>query len=157
MSAQDKIFLEPEEFVIELSDGSTKTFTISKFPAIVGREIVCKYPMSALPKLGDYAVNEQTMLKLMSYVAAETDGVSTQLKNATLVNNHVPGAKELLKIELKMLRYNFDFFPEGKISNFLNSIKAMLRQLSSSISTDSLVQLLQTEKQPSKSSKKATP
>ena len=46
-----------------------KEFIISKFPAVAGREIIAKYPFSSLPKLGDYKINEETMLKLMHYVA----------------------------------------------------------------------------------------
>ena len=49
-----------------------KEFMLSKFPAVAGSEIIAKYPLSGLPKLGDYKVNEETMLKINVIVAVTT-------------------------------------------------------------------------------------
>lgn len=149
--------LEPKEITIEAQDGSKKTYIISKFPAIAGREIVCKYPMSGMPKLGDYEVNEETMLKLMAFVAAKpASGDPIPLQTRELVDNHVPDWETLGKIEIEMMGYNCSFFQNGKISSFFDNIKATARQLISSTLTDSLEQLLQTAKQASKNSEKST-
>lgn len=149
--------LEPKELAIELPNGSKKTFIISKFPAIAGREIVCKYPMSAMPKIGDYAVNEETMLKLMKYVSVRTDGGDIQLQTRDLVDNHVPDWETLGKIEVEMMSYNCSFFQNGKISGFLDNIKVTAQQLLSKTLTDSLGQLLEAAKQPIKNSETTTP
>ena len=143
--------LEPKEITIQTQSGDERVYIISKFPAIAGREIVCKYPASGMPKVGDYAVNEETMLKLMKYVAVQTDNGEIVLKTRELIDNHVPDWETLSKIEIEMMGYNCSFFQNGKISGFLEELKSNIPQLISSILTDSLGQLLQTEKQPSKS------
>ena len=53
--------IQPKEIEV-----SGKIYRISKFPATVGREIVAKYPVSNMPKLGDYKVREEIMTKLMT-------------------------------------------------------------------------------------------
>ncbi len=147
--------LEPKQITIATSAGE-KVYTISKFPAVAGREIICKYPLSGMPKLGDYAVNEETMLKLMKYVSASVNGAEVQLATIDLVNNHIPDWETLAKVEIAMMEYNCSFFQNGKISGFLDSIKAKAEASISSTLTGLLGQLLQTAKQASKNSKKAT-
>ena len=77
--------IEPLEVKITTQKGDEKTFIISKFPAIQGREIICKYPLSGMPKLGDYQVNEETMIKLMSFVAVPTDNGVLNLATKALI------------------------------------------------------------------------
>ena len=152
------MLLEPKEITVKTQSHGEKIYTISKFPAIAGREIIAKYPLSGLPTIGDYQVNEETMLKLMSFVAVKTgEGNVQQLLTRELIDNHIPEWETLARIEIEMMGYNCSFFQEGKISNFLDIVKANAKQLISSTLTDSLVQLLQQSKQPSKSSKKSTP
>lgn len=129
-----------------------KIFTISKFPAISGREIIAKYPLSGLPKIGDYAVNEETMLKLMSFVGVPRENSEPlRLTSRALVDNHVTDWEMLGKIEIAMLEYNCSFFQSGRVSNFLGDIAQKLPAMISKILTDSLAQLLPTEKQASQS------
>ncbi len=110
--------LEPKTVTI---DG--REFILSKFPAVAGREIIAKYPLSSVPKLGDYAVNEETMLKLMNYVAVGIDPVRPlRLSTVALVNNHTGGWETLAKIEIAMLEYNCSFFRDGRISTLLEDI-----------------------------------
>ncbi len=71
--------IEPKTIAIVDGNGKEKDFIISKFPAIQGREIIAKYPTSSLPKIGDYAVSEETMLKLMAFVAVDINGVCWQI------------------------------------------------------------------------------
>jgi hypothetical protein len=135
--------LYPKEVQIKCLDGTERTYTISRFPAIAGREIIAKYPLSAAPKLGDYAVNEETMLKLMSHVAVmPTSGAMLRLTTKALVDNHVPDWEALARIEVEMLRYNTSFFQRGEVSTFLKAtlqkflvsasptLKTLLEQLS---------------------------
>ncbi|KAF9396647.1 hypothetical protein CPC16_010966 [Podila verticillata] len=65
--------LEPKEITIKTMAGEDRTYILSKFPAIAGREIVSQYPISAVPKLGDYKINEALMLKIMGFVAVPAD------------------------------------------------------------------------------------
>lgn len=136
---------EPLEFT---ADGVDKVYLISKFKAIAGRDIVTNYPVTGLPKIGDYKSNEVIMLKLMSHVAVvvgEDDAII--LDSQALVDNHVPDWETLAKIEVAMMQYNCSFFQDGKISSFLDIIKATALQLISEISTDSAAPLSQRVKQ----------
>ena len=101
--------IEPKE--IEIRD---KKYIISKLPATVGREILFKYPTSNIPKIGDYNVSQEIMLKLLSYTAVVLpDGTQLELKTQTLVDNHVPNAEMLILLEKEMFLYNFSFFSDG--------------------------------------------
>lgn len=141
--------LEAQEITIKTQAGTEKRYVISKFPAIAGREIVAKYPLSGMPKLGDYQVNEETMLKLMSYVAVPGENATNlQLTTRALVDNHVPDWETLAKLELAMMEYNCSFFANGRVSGFFEGIAQKLPSLITKILTDSLQQLSAKSKQP---------
>lgn len=135
------MLLQPKTQSIKLADGTEKEFILSKFPAVEGREIVTQYPLSAIPKLGDYKVNEEIMLKMLSYVAVPTEGGQLVLSTKALVNNHVPDFEALIRLEAAMLEYNCSFFGNGSASNFLEIIVTKARALISQTLTDSLGQL----------------
>lgn len=129
--------IEPKEIVITTQKGENKPFIISKFPAVQGREIIAKYPLSAMPKLGDYAVNEETMLKLMAFVAVPRDtGEPLQLTTRGLIDNHVPDWETLARIEVAMMEYNVSFFGNGKGSTFLEAITKKAQAFLSQTLTD---------------------
>lgn len=112
--------IAPKETVI---DG--RTYILHKLPAVAGREIMTQYLFSNLPKLGDYRRSEELMFKLMRFVTVRPapGGQEIALETPELIDNHVPGAETLIKIEKEMMQYSFDFFSEGKISNFLALIQ----------------------------------
>jgi hypothetical protein len=131
--------LEPKEVTIDGPDGVARTFVFSKFPAVLGREIVAKYPVSIMPKIGDYAVSEATMLKLMSCVGVPRDGMDPlPLTTRVLVDNHTHDWETLARIELGMMEYNCSFFSNGKTSDFFGGFMDKAKQLITSILTDSL-------------------
>lgn len=98
-----------------------RDYTVTKFPATVGREILLQYPTSAIPKLGDYKTNHALMLRIMSYVGVVVEGRDAPLMLTTeaLVNNHVPDAETLIRLEWAMITHNFDFFTDGRASGIL--------------------------------------
>lgn len=141
--------LEAKEYVIVLPSGEEKTYILSKFPAIAGREIIAKYPLSAMPKLGDYSVSEETMLKLMSYVAVPMpEGDPFRLTIRAAVDNHVPDWETLAKIEMAMMEYNCSFFRDGRISDTLEKFVQKVLRLISQTLTASSDQSSQMTKQP---------
>ncbi len=146
------MLLEPKEIEI---DG--KVFIISKFPAIAGREIITQYPISGLPKIGEYKVNEQIMLKLMSYVAVSINSQPLQLTTQVLIDNHVGSWETLAKLEIAMIEYNVSFLENGRASTFLNDIAQNIAPWITKILTPLTEQLSAAEKPRSKSSKKVTP
>lgn len=106
--------LQPKQVTI-----SNKEFILSKFPAVEGREIVAKYPLSGIPKIGDYSLNEETMFKLMNFVAIKSGDSVIRLSTKELVNNHAGDWETLGLIEIAMMEYNCSFFQNGRVSTFL--------------------------------------
>lgn len=136
------MLLEPKEIEV-----NGKYFTISKFPAVIGREIMCKYPLSSVPKFGDYSVNEETMFKLMKHVAVKIEGNKEFiLSTRELIDNHVIGFEMLMKLELAVMEYNCSFFQNGLISSFFADFAQKLPAWISKILMGFSEQLSQREK-----------
>jgi hypothetical protein len=145
------MLLEPKPITLPTQSGEPKAYILHKFPAIAGREIVAKYPLSNLPKLGDYGVSEEVMLKLMSYVAVDTPAGPLALNTRALVDNHVPDWEVLARLEWAMLEYNCSFFGNGQTSDFFSNIGAKAPQWISRMLTALSAQSSGADKQPSTS------
>ena len=116
--------IKPKVVSIKDGDGGEKQFTLSKLPAIPMREVMAKYPVSNIPKLGEYNVSKEIMLVLMSYVSVSIgeDGRQLPLSTEALVNSHVTTGEQLLRLEWAMLEYNTSFFGQGRGSTFFASL-----------------------------------
>jgi hypothetical protein len=116
--------IQPKTVDIKDRDGNIKQFVISRLPAVASRYIMANYPVSNIPKLGEYKASEEAMLKLMGYVAVVVEGREDPLRlsNIDLINNHVPDGESLLRIEFAMLEYNYSFFGQGGLSSFLTGL-----------------------------------
>ena len=133
--------LKPKEVEIKDMDGNAHKYVISRLNAILGREIIAKYPLSSMPKLGDYEVNQETMLKLIGHTAKVLpDGQQIQLTTQALINNHVPDGETLLKLEYEMLSYNYSFLDKGSLSKLKSSLTKTLPDIAQKILTQSLRQ-----------------
>lgn len=122
--------LEPKEITITDASGNERSFILSKFPAIQGREIVAKYPTSNMPKIGDYRVSEETMMKLMAFVAVKVGDTQVNLTTRDMINNHAGDWETLAKIEWEMMEYNCSFFRDGRA---LNSLQGFVQKTMQSI------------------------
>ncbi|WP_109880313.1 hypothetical protein [Proteus mirabilis] len=120
------MLIKPKEITVIDSDRQQHTFIISRLPATIGREILAKYPLSNAPKIGDYEVSKEAMLKMMAYVVVEKEGQEIYLKTSTLIDNHVPDGEALIRLELEMLKYNTSFFGNGGSQNFLQYLLGKL-------------------------------
>lgn len=146
--------IEPKEITLKDQSGKERTFIISKFPATAGREIVAKYPVSNMPKVGDYGVSEEVMLKAMAFVSVVgPEGHETRLTTRALVDNHVGDWETLAKLEYAILEYNVSFFGNGLNSDFLESISQKAVTWITQTLIPSLDRSLQAVKRPSTSSK----
>ena len=136
-----------------------KEFVISKFPAMAGYEIVTQFPISAVPKLGDFATHKELIYKIMNYVGVRVEGNQTVLRLSTeaLINNHTGSWETLSKLIMAMMEYNCTFLASGKISGFLDSIMESLPTFLSKILMSSQAQSSVNDTPHSKSSKKITP
>lgn len=127
-------FIKPEIVKVKDLDENEHTFIISRFPAIAGREIIAKYPVSNIPKLGEYLQSKEAMLMLMKYVAKVTtddesadpfaEGNHIVLNTTAAIDNHVPDSQTLLKLEFVTLQYNTNFFGKGGMSGLVASLLA---------------------------------
>lgn len=144
----DLPLLEPKNVTIEGVDGKERSFIISKFPAIQGREIMEQYPYANAPKFGNYPLAQELSLKMMCFVAVDIgSGVIQKLNLPLLVDQHVGDWITIKKIEDAMIAYNGGFFQSGWISAFLEeSIRKHLPKILKTLMV-SLAQLSQAEKQ----------
>ncbi len=128
--------LEPKELEITTQSGAVKTFVLSKIPYMAGgREICTQFIPTALPKAGDYKLNEELSLKMFSFIAVRVDGRDIRLQTRELINNHVPDFQTGLRLEKEMLEYNFGFFDAEKIQKFQQAAGAKLIQFLTPILT----------------------
>ncbi|MBR2526596.1 hypothetical protein IKE67_09050 [bacterium] len=143
------MLIDPKEITIDY-EGEELKFNIGKFPATVGREIITKYPVANMPKIGDYAASEETMLKLMSYVERVYPDRVQPLINKALVDNHIPSWEVLARIEVETINYNCTFFRNGKALDFLKKSMSLAEPKIIEMLTALSGQLSQAKKQPSK-------
>jgi len=118
---------KPIDIEVLDQEGNLKTFTISRLPALVGREVIAKYVSGNTPKIGEYDISEEAMLLLFQYI--EHDGI--RLINKDLINNHVSDATQLIALEFKMLQYNSSLLGGAGNKNILDVLmdKLMTRLL----------------------------
>jgi hypothetical protein len=136
--------IKAKSIQVKNQDGIEKTFIISRVPAVPMRELMAKYPVSNIPKLGEYQASKDAMLLLMSFVAVEIADRDEPLRLSTeqVVNNHVDDGEQLLRLEFAMLEYNTSFFGQGGASNFLSGLIKTHLPLIIQTLTDSLPQSL---------------
>jgi len=133
--------IKPEEITVTTQAGEEVTYVISRMPATVAREVITQYPVSAVPKIGDYGRNEELMLKMFHYVGVPGKGINgatLMLKTRALIDNHVEDFETLIRLEMAMLEKNCSFFASGKASNYLGSLVEKVQTLITSTLTDSL-------------------
>lgn len=107
----------------ELTIGD-RTYTIRKFKPTEGRRIVAGYPLSALPKLGDYNHNEELMRRLMTYVSVQLpNGTWQALVTDDLINNHTGSWERLVEIEWEVLKFNCPFLTDGSMLSFTETLQ----------------------------------
>ena len=129
--------IDPKEVVIKGRGDKETTFIISCVPYLAGgRELCTQYPLSALPKIGNYEANEKLAKLLWKYVEIVTpSGTRIRLETSQLIDNHVPDVVTGLKLEAAMLEHNLGFSVPEKISTFLESMSAAIEPLISQIWT----------------------
>jgi hypothetical protein len=91
-----------------------REYIIHEMPCLASMEILTQAPIVA-PST-DYKLKQDLMLKIMKFVAVDIEGREQKLVTAELVNNHVPDAETLLKLEKEVIQYSNDFLADGKIS-----------------------------------------
>lgn len=120
-------------------------FIISKMPCTVAQEVIFKLPTGLIPLLSNFSQTEEVALKMLSYCERVYGGDQPNIKLITkeLIDNHVPDFQTLIKLEQECLQYNYDFFNDGRVLDFLNKGLSHVESKASGILTDLLDRLLQ--------------
>lgn len=100
-----------------------KSYVAEKFKPTEGRRIVAGYPISAMPKVGNYEDNEAVMLRLMSHVSVITAAGPLRLETIELINNHVVSWENLVEIEYQVLKFNCPFLSADTMKPFIEVVK----------------------------------
>lgn len=134
--------LHPQEITIKSQREGDKKYIISAFPWSAGREIMTQYPITAIPKIGDYQSNAAVVAKMMCYVAVPQDSGPLRLTTQGLCDNHIPDWECGARLEKEMIKYNASFFQNGEALNFFEAIAKRAPVLITKILTPLLEQLL---------------
>ena len=145
--------IEKKEITVE-----GKTYVLRQFPARAGRQIYDR--MQAIN--GDAEKKDELEMRIMPYVSAKPDpnnpNYEIVLDSEVMINQQVPGVKELMQIEEELLAWNFDFLSRGEISVCLTlatqGVADSMRNIE--MLTDFLRQSLTAAEQPSTNSKRST-
>lgn len=116
-------YIDEELKTIEVKDSNgnvieKKDFYISKFPAVLGREIMMRYSVTLSKIDTEYEANEEILRKIMKFARVELpDGRKIALDSEALINNHVTSGEMLSALENAILAHNFSFFKDGEPSD----------------------------------------
>lgn len=115
-------YIDEELKTVEVKDSQgnvieKQDFYISKFPAVLGREIMMRYSVSLANINEDYETNAEIFRKIMKFARIELpDGRKIALDSETLINNHIKSGEMVSALEQAILAYNFSFFRDGEPS-----------------------------------------
>lgn len=122
-------------------------FLISRMPCMTAQEVIVRIPAGILPLINQYTISEEMVVKMLSCCQRiYDDKPSVPLISKEIINNHVPDFDTLLQLENECLKYNYDFFNQGKVLTFLAKGLSRVESRLSVILTDLLDKLLQVEK-----------
>lgn len=115
--------LEEKTITLKNRKGEEKKFVLTEIPYYSGgREILTQFLPTAMPKVGDYQLNEALSKKLFTHISVVVGEHKIPLTTDELVHNHVTDTLMGLALEKEMLEHNFGFFDPGKISAFLKTL-----------------------------------
>ena len=141
-TAPSIVLLSPKEVTI-----NGCKFLISRMPCMTAQEVIVRIPAGILPLINQYAISEEMVVKMLSCCQRMYDDKpNVPLISKEIINNHVPDFDTLLQLENECLKYNYDFFNQGKVLTFLAQGLSRVESSLSGILTDLLDKLLQAEK-----------
>ena len=141
--------IKPLDITITDIDGIDRHYRISRFPAVVGLEIIAKVPSNIATLSKQLPYLKELVLQMCKYIAvdAPTDDGGTHeitLSTQALIDNHVPDGQTLLRLLFELIRHNTSFFGradqsiqeflKGRLAVLYPKIIPMLTQLSQQLS-----------------------
>lgn len=137
LSDTSVVLLEPKKIEI-----NGYKFIISKMPCTVAQEVIFKLPTGLVPLISNFSQAEDMAFKMLSYCERiYDDGRSIPLISKEVIDNHVPDFKTLAMLENACLQYNYDFFANERLLDFLNKGLSHVESRASKILTDLLDRL----------------
>lgn len=141
--APEKMLLEPKEVTIKGCK-----FVISKMPCLAAQEVIIRIGSGIIPLINQYAISEDMVIKMLSCCQrVYDDKPNVPLISKDIINNHIPDFEVLIQLENECLKYNYDFFAQGRLLDFLNKGLSLAESKLSKILMDLLDKLLLQEKQ----------
>ena len=141
--APEKMLLEPKEVTIKGCK-----FVISKMPCLAAQEVIIRIGSGIIPLINQYAISEDMVIKMLSCCQrVYEDKPNVPLISKDIINNHIPDFEVLIQLENECLKYNYDFFAQGRLLNFLNKGLSLAESKLSKILMDLLDKLFLQEKQ----------
>ena len=141
--------IKPLDITISDIDGIERNYRISRFPAVVGLEIIAKVPSNILTLSKQLPNLKELVLQMCKYIAVDvpTDDGGTHeitLSTQALIDNHVPDGQTLLRLLFELMRHNTSFFGRadqsildylmGRLAALYPKVIPMLTQLSQQLS-----------------------
>lgn len=141
--------IKPLDITITDIDGIDRSYRISRFPAVVGLEIIAKVPSNVATLSKQLPHLKELVLQMCKYIAvdAPTDDGGTHeitLSTQALIDNHVPDGQTLLRLLFELIRHNTSFFGRadqsiqeflmGRLAVLYPKVIPMLTQLSQQLS-----------------------
>ena len=138
--------IKPLDITISDIDGIERNYRISRFPAVVGLEIIAKVPSNIATFSKQLPHLKELVLQMCKYIAVDVpseDGGTHEiiLSTQALIDNHVPDGQTLLRLLFELMRHNTSFFGRADQS-ILDFLMGRLAALYPKV-TPMLTQLLQ--------------
>jgi len=116
--------LKPKDIEVVDIDGKKRTYTITRFPATDGMEIMYRLPTSGIPKIGDFAALKEVRDDVFKFVYVNAGNEKIPLTTKALIDNHVPDAETAYKVMGAILSYNFQSLGKLMSAGFYDTISA---------------------------------
>ena len=133
--------IKPKQIEVQDIDGNPLFFTISRLPALAGREVATQYVTSMFPKIGSYELNETLCIEMLSYTNALKGDIEVELASVELINQHTIDWEGLRALEREMIAYNTHFLVDGNDLTFSNLLPQLTEWIAEALDIKTSMEL----------------
>lgn len=106
----------------KLIEIAAKRYRVKSMDVFDARRVAYEFPITMMPRIGDYAENEKLFRLLMKYVEVEISPNNWQaLTTDELIRQHV-SPKDFARLEREVVDFTTGFFSDGNASNIVLTI-----------------------------------
>ena len=126
-----------------------RNYRISELPTMLARDVMMNYPLTLLPKVGNYGENERLFKLLMKHVEVQPEPDKNpdwwiRLDTEDSINQNV-SAKGVLELEKEVIDFSTDFFSSGKLTQIGTTLGELARNILTNIVLQSIAELSGTD------------